>query len=89
MQHVPYKGSSAAHPDLLAGRTLMIFDPITAIRAHVKSGSLRGIAVTTAKRSSAMPRAADDRRDRLPGYDAAPGAASSRPPARRRTSSRS
>ena len=55
MQHVPYKGSSAAHPDLLAGRTAMIFDTVTAIRGHVKSGAVRGIAVTTAKRSSAMP----------------------------------
>jgi tripartite-type tricarboxylate transporter receptor subunit TctC len=55
MQHVPYKGSSAAHPDLLAGRTAMIFDPVPAIRGHVKSGALRGIAVTTANRSSAFP----------------------------------
>ena len=55
MQHVPYKGSSAAHPDLLGGRTAMIFDTITAIQGHVRSGAVRGIAVTTAKRSSAMP----------------------------------
>jgi tripartite-type tricarboxylate transporter receptor subunit TctC len=55
MQHVPYKGSSAAHPDLLAGRTALIFDPVPAIRGHVKSGALRGIAVTTANRSSVFP----------------------------------
>jgi tripartite-type tricarboxylate transporter receptor subunit TctC len=55
MLHVPYKGSSAAHPDLLAGRTAMIFDPVPAIRAHVKSGALRGLAVTTTNRSSAFP----------------------------------
>ena len=55
MQHVPYKGSSAAHPDLLAGRTAMIFDPMPAIRGHVKSGALRGLAVTTTNRSSAFP----------------------------------
>jgi tripartite-type tricarboxylate transporter receptor subunit TctC len=55
MQHIPYKGSAAAHPDLLAGRTTMIFDTITAIRGHVKSGAVRGLAVTTLKRSSAMP----------------------------------
>ncbi len=55
MQHIPYKGSSAAHPDLLGGRTSMIFDTVTAIRAHVKAGSVRGLAVTTANRSSAFP----------------------------------
>ena len=69
MQHVPYKGSSAAHPDLLAGRTAMIFDTVTAIRGHVKSGGVRGIAVTTAKRSSAMPELPTIA-ESLPGYDA-------------------
>jgi tripartite-type tricarboxylate transporter receptor subunit TctC len=55
MQQVPYKGSSAAHPDLLAGRTTLIFDTLPAIRGHVKSGAVRGLAVTTLKRSGAMP----------------------------------
>jgi tripartite-type tricarboxylate transporter receptor subunit TctC len=70
MQHVPYKGSSAAHPDLLGGRTFIIFDPITAIIGHVKSGSLRGIAVTTLKRSSSAPEIPTVA-ESLPGYDAA------------------
>jgi tripartite-type tricarboxylate transporter receptor subunit TctC len=69
MQHVPYKGSSAAHPDLLAGRTSMIFDTVTAVRGHVKSGAVRGIAVTTAKRSSALPELPTIA-ETLPGYDA-------------------
>ena len=70
MQLVPYKGSSAAHPDLLAGRTVMIFDTITAISPHVKAGSLRGIAVTTTKRSSMFPDIPTIT-ESLPGYDAA------------------
>ena len=70
MQHVPYKGSSAAHPDLLAGRTAMIFDTVTAIRPHVKSGALRGIAVTTLKRSSSFPELPTIAESGLPGYDA-------------------
>ena len=70
MQHVPYKGSSAAHPDLLAGRTAMIFDTITAIRGHVKAGTLRGIAVTTLKLSSSMPELPTIAESGLPGYDA-------------------
>ena len=70
MQLVPYKGSSAAHPVLLAGRTVMIFDTITAISPHVKAGSLRGIAVTTTTRSSMFPEIPTIA-DSLPGYDAA------------------
>src|SRR5438067_8270267 len=70
MHHVPYKGSSAAHPDLLAGRTAMIFDTITAVRGHVKAGTLRGIAVTTRKRSSSMPELPTIAESGLPGYDA-------------------
>ena len=70
MHHVPYKGSSAAHPDLLAGRTAMIFDTITAVQGHVKSGTLRGIAVTTASRSRAMPELPTIAESGLPGYDA-------------------
>src|SRR2546430_3097126 len=70
MQHVPYKGSSAAHPDLLAGRTAMIFDTITAVRGHVRAGTLRGIAVTTLKRSSSMPELPTIAESGLPGYDA-------------------
>ncbi len=70
MQHVPYKGSSAAHPDLLAGRTAMIFDPVPAIRAHVKAGTLRGIAVTTLARSSAFPELPTIAESGFAGYDA-------------------
>jgi tripartite-type tricarboxylate transporter receptor subunit TctC len=70
MQHVPYKGSSAAHPDLLAGRTAMIFDTVTAIRPHVRSGALRGLAVTTANRSSAFPELPTIAESGLAGYDA-------------------
>jgi len=70
MQHVPYKGSSAAHPDLLAGRTAMIFDTVPAIRAHVKAGTVRGIAVTTLTRSSAVPELPTISESGLQGYDA-------------------
>jgi tripartite-type tricarboxylate transporter receptor subunit TctC len=55
MLNVPYKGSTAAHSDLLSGRTSVMFDTVTAINPHVKSGALRALAVTTAKRSAAAP----------------------------------
>ena len=70
MHHIPYKGSSAAHPDLISGRTVIIFDTVTAIRPHVRSGALRGIAVTTVKRSSAFPELPTIAESGLAGYDA-------------------
>jgi tripartite-type tricarboxylate transporter receptor subunit TctC len=70
MLHVPYRGSSAAHPDLLGGRTAMIFDTITAILPHVQSGVVRALAVTTLKRSAALPDVPTISEAALPGYDA-------------------
>jgi tripartite-type tricarboxylate transporter receptor subunit TctC len=70
MQHIPYKGSSAAHPDLMAGRTMMIFDTVSAIKQHVDSGAVRGIAVTTLERSPAVPDLPSVSEAALKGYDA-------------------
>ncbi len=70
MLHVPYRGSSAAHPDLIGGRTAMIFDTITAIQPHVQSGAVRAIAVTTLKRSAALPDLPTIAESGLAGYDA-------------------
>lgn len=55
MTHVPYKGSTPAHADLVSGRTVLMFDTVTAINPHVKSGALRALAVTTAGRSATVP----------------------------------
>jgi tripartite-type tricarboxylate transporter receptor subunit TctC len=70
MLHVPYRGSTAAHPDLLSGRTAMIFDTVTAILPHVQSGGVRAIAVTTEKRSAALPDLPTISESGLTGYDA-------------------
>ena len=70
MLHVPYRGSTAAHPDLLGGRTAMIFDTITAIQPHVQSGGVRGLAVTTITRSSSQPNLPTIAESGLTGYDA-------------------
>lgn len=53
--HVPYKGSAPAMTDLLGGRVEMTFDPLPSSLAHIKGGKLRPLAVTTAKRSAALP----------------------------------
>ena len=53
--HVPYKGSTAAHPDLIAGRVELMFDTVAAIAPQVKGGTVRALAVTTARRSAVFP----------------------------------
>jgi tripartite-type tricarboxylate transporter receptor subunit TctC len=70
MLHVPYRGSTAAHADLLTGRTHMIFDTITAILPHVQSGGVRALAVTTASRSPSLPDLPTMSETGLTGYDA-------------------
>jgi tripartite-type tricarboxylate transporter receptor subunit TctC len=55
MTHVPYHGPAQALTDLISGRVQVMFDVLTSSMAHVRSGEVRGIAVTTATRSSALP----------------------------------
>jgi tripartite-type tricarboxylate transporter receptor subunit TctC len=52
---VPYRGSSLAFPDLLAGRVDLFFDSTPAAMPYVKSGQAKGIAILTAKRNPQMP----------------------------------
>ena len=53
--HVPYKGSSQALPDLMAGTSSMMFDSIPASLPHVKSGRLKVLAVASSKRVGLLP----------------------------------
>ncbi len=55
MVHIPYAGGSPAQLALLAGQVDLNFDNLAAASANIKSGKLKALAVTTARRSSAMP----------------------------------
>jgi tripartite-type tricarboxylate transporter receptor subunit TctC len=55
IRSIPYKGSVAAIPDLLGGRVTMIFGPMAAVLPLVREGKLRALAVTSLRRSSAVP----------------------------------
>ena len=55
MVHIPYKGAAPALNDLLGGTIPVMFDSLTGVIQHIKSGQLRALGVTSLKRSSAAP----------------------------------
>jgi tripartite-type tricarboxylate transporter receptor subunit TctC len=55
MQHIPYKSSALAFPDVISGRVTMVFDSLPSTIGHVRSGKVRPILVMSEKRSSIMP----------------------------------
>jgi len=55
MTHVPYKGGGQAMPDLMAGHVDILFASVLESSSHIKSGKLKGLAVTHARRSPALP----------------------------------
>lgn len=68
MIDVAYKGSGAAHPDLLSGQTQVMFDAVAAIMPHVKAGKLKLLAVGGAKRSPFLPDTPTMQEAGVPGY---------------------
>ena len=67
--HVPYKGSGPLATDLLGAQIQMSFDTITPVLPHIKAGKLRALAVTTARRSSALPDVPTLEEAGLKGFD--------------------
>jgi tripartite-type tricarboxylate transporter receptor subunit TctC len=55
MTHVPYRGGAPAMSDLLPGRVQLLFDNLPGSIEHIKTGRLRALGVTAAKRSDALP----------------------------------
>lgn len=55
MTHIPYKGTGPALADLIGGQVQLIFGAMPATLPHVRSGKLRGLGVSTAKRSDTIP----------------------------------
>jgi tripartite-type tricarboxylate transporter receptor subunit TctC len=67
--HVPYRGAGPALTDLLAGQVQVSFPAMPASIEHIRTGKLRALAVTTAKRSDALPDIPTVG-EFLPGYEA-------------------
>ena len=53
--HVPYRGSAGIYPDLMTGKVHALFDNLPGSMEFVKTGKLRALGVTTAKRNAALP----------------------------------
>lgn len=68
--HIPYKGSSQALPDLMAGSSSMMFDSIPASMPHVKAGKLRVLAVASSKRIAMLPDVPTVAESGIPGFAA-------------------
>jgi len=69
MQHIPYKGSGPAITDLIGGQVNLMFDSLPSSMPHIKSGRIIAIAVTTKKRSSALPDVPTVAESGVPGFD--------------------
>ena len=70
MTHVPYKGVVAALPDLVSGRVTLMFSPIPVVLPLVRAGKLRGLAVTSARRTSVVPELPTVAESGYPGFEA-------------------
>ena len=70
MTHVPYKGSSAALPDVMSGQVNVMFDNAPSVMQHIRGGKLKAIAVTSSKRSPALPNVPTIAESGLSGYEA-------------------
>jgi tripartite-type tricarboxylate transporter receptor subunit TctC len=55
MTHIPYKGAGPALTDLIAGQVHVLFDNLPSSIGHIRQGSIRAVAVTSAQRSPALP----------------------------------
>ena len=69
MTHVPYRGAAPALTDLIGGQVQVIFDNMPSVIQHIKSGTLRALAVTSTQRSPQLPDTPTVA-DTVPGYEA-------------------
>lgn len=69
MQHVPYKGSGPALNDVIGNQVPIMFDNLPSSSGHIKAGTLRALAVTTAERAPSFPDVPTMAEAGIPGYE--------------------
>jgi len=67
--HVPYKGSGAVYPDLIARRVTMLFDLAGSASGHIKGGQVKPLAMTGVRRASALPDVPTFAESGFPGFE--------------------
>jgi tripartite-type tricarboxylate transporter receptor subunit TctC len=70
--HVPYKGNAPAITDLLGGQVQLAYLGIPPVQPHIQGGKLKAIAVTSARRSAALPQVPTVMEAGVPGYELSP-----------------
>ncbi len=68
--HIPYKGAAPAATNLISGEVQMMSGDLSTLLPHVRSGRMRALAVTSAKRSTLLPDMPTVAESGVPGYDA-------------------
>ena len=66
---VPYKGSQAAYPDLIAGRADVMFDTAPSARPHIQAGNMKALAIVSPRRSSLFPNVPTSAEAGVPGWE--------------------
>jgi tripartite-type tricarboxylate transporter receptor subunit TctC len=69
LTHVPYRGSGAVYPDLIAGRISILLDVAGSSAGQVSSGAVRALGVTSASRAEAFPEVPTLAEQGVPGYE--------------------
>jgi tripartite-type tricarboxylate transporter receptor subunit TctC len=69
LTHVPYKGTEQSVTDLMSGQVAMLFDNVMTAKAHMSSGRLKGIAISSRERSSLEPDLPTIAESGVPGFD--------------------
>jgi len=68
LTHVPYKGSGAVYPDLIAGRVTMLFDLAGSASGHIAGGQVKPLAMTGARRAASLPDVPTFAESGFPGF---------------------
>jgi tripartite-type tricarboxylate transporter receptor subunit TctC len=68
IQHIPYKGTALAIPDIINGQIALMFDNIVSVMPHIRSGKVKALAISSQKRSQLLPELPTMIEAGVPGY---------------------